>query len=202
MIGKITGEIIEKQPLEILIDCHGVGYEINISMMSFYELPELHHQVSLYTHFIVREDAQLLYGFVHQIEKQLFKALIKINGIGPKVALTILSNISVTDFVRAVDEKDIHQLVKIPGIGKKTGERLLIEIQDKLSKLSLLDIDSPIRNEKNQTRDSNNTHFNDAIAAMIALGYKKEKVEKSIRELSSQYDTSEQLIKAALKTMH
>ena len=132
MIGRLRGTLIEKMSPEILIECHGVGYEVTMPMTSIYALPELNQQATLYTHFVVREDAQLLYGFANKVERKLFRLLIKVNGVGPKLALAILSGMSADQFVSCVVHDDLSTIVKIPGVGKKTAERLLIEMRDRL----------------------------------------------------------------------
>jgi len=137
VIGRLTGELVEKSPPELLIDVSGVGYELEASMNTFYKLPDVGTFVTLYTHFVVREDAQLLYGFADKNERTLFRTLIKVNGVGPKLALTILSGISVQEFIRTVQHEDSTALVRLPGVGKKTAERLIIEMKDKLDRLEL-----------------------------------------------------------------
>jgi Holliday junction DNA helicase RuvA len=132
MIGRLRGILVEKISPEILIECAGVGYEVTMPMTSIYALPELEQQATVYTHFVVREDAQLLYGFANKVERKLFRLLIKVNGVGPKLALAILSNMSADQFVSCVRHDDVNAIVKIPGVGKKTAERLLIEMRDRL----------------------------------------------------------------------
>ena len=129
MIGKLTGTLLEKNPPEVLLDCHGVGYEVNVPMSTFYNLPAIGERVSLLTQFIVREDAQLLYGFATQPERQAFRELIKISGVGPRTALSILSGMGVGDLAQAITLQEAGRLVKVPGIGKKTAERLLLELK-------------------------------------------------------------------------
>ena len=132
MIGKLTGTLLEKNPPEVLLDCHGVGYEVNVPMSTFYNLPAVGERVSLLTQFIVREDAQLLYGFATAPERQAFRELIKISGVGPRTALSILSGMGVADLAQAITLQEAGRLVKVPGIGKKTAERLLLELKGKL----------------------------------------------------------------------
>jgi len=132
MIGKLTGTLLEKNPPEVLLDCHGVGYEVNVPMSTFYNLPAVGERVSLLTQFIVREDAQLLYGFATAPERQAFRELIKISGVGPRTALSILSGMGVSDLAQAITLQEAGRLVKVPGIGKKTAERLLLELKGKL----------------------------------------------------------------------
>ena len=132
MIGKLTGSLLEKNPPQVLVDCHGVGYEVQVPMSTFYNLPALGEPVSLLTHFIVREDAQLLYGFATAQERQTFRELIKVSGIGPRMALSLLSGMTIEDLVQAIALQEVGRLVKVPGIGKKTAERLLLELKGKL----------------------------------------------------------------------
>lgn len=191
MIGKLTGLITEKQPPLLLIDVHGVGYEVLATMNTFYHLPEGNTPVSLYTHFIVREDAQTLYGFYNQRERSLFRTLIKVNGVGPKLALGILSGIEVDRFVQCVQNNDASSLVRIPGVGKKTAERLVVEMRDKLDDW-----------HTELPTDSSATHTNnDAISALVALGYKQKEAERAVKHVFDNTLTSEQLIREALKTM-
>ncbi|MFK7854021.1 MAG: Holliday junction branch migration protein RuvA, partial [Granulosicoccus sp.] len=131
MIGMLKGVLLEKNPPSLLLEVAGVGYELDAPMSTFYALPELLSPVSLFTHLLVREDAQLLYGFASRTERALFRALLKVNGVGAKVALAILSGMSTDEFLACVSSKDVSALVRIPGIGKKTAERLLVELQDK-----------------------------------------------------------------------
>jgi holliday junction DNA helicase RuvA len=130
MIGRIKGKLLDKSPPIILVDCQGVGYELEVPMTTFYELPEIGNDVTLLTHFIVREDAQLLFGFGSEQERKIFKQLIKVNGIGAKVALSILSGISLNELMKAINHSESDLLVKIPGIGKKTADRLVLELKD------------------------------------------------------------------------
>ena len=139
MIGFLRGRILDKQPPWLLLDVNGVGYEIEASMNTFYKLPEVGAELGLHTHFVVREDAQLLYGFADQQEKQLFRSLIKVNGVGPKMALGILSGISAEAFIRTVHNEDTTALVRVPGVGKKTAERLIVEMKDRLGLKSVPD---------------------------------------------------------------
>ena len=131
MIGRITGTLLEKNPPQVLVDVQGVGYEIDVPMSTFYGLPKLGDQVALFTHMVVREDAQLLYGFGSDAERATFRTLLKVSGVGPKVGLAVLSGMSVNDLAEAVATQESGRLVKVPGIGKKTAERLLLELRDK-----------------------------------------------------------------------
>jgi len=197
MIGLIRGIILEKQAPQLLIDVHGIGYEIDAPMSTFYHLPDIGKEVSLFTHFVVREDAQHLYGFYTKDERILFRSLLKVNGVGPKLALTILSSLTTEEFVRSVLNNEMTNLVRVPGIGKKTAERLVIEMRDKLangypfSSLSLSDTASINRHSLLQ----------DAIAALISLGYKHPEANRMITKIDDGLASSEELIRLALKEM-
>ncbi|MEZ5523868.1 MAG: Holliday junction branch migration protein RuvA [Pseudomonadales bacterium] len=199
MIGRIKGVLIEKSPPDICVDVQGVGYELQVPMNTFYRLPEIDHPVSLYTHFVVREDAQLLYGFYEARERELFRAVIKVNGVGPKLGLAILSGIETGDFVRMVHNDDVAALTKVPGIGKKTAERLLIEMRDKLK-------DWPESREAELALEgarpvSDNLATDEAVSALLALGYKPKDAEKAIKSVAADGMTSQELIRQALKLM-
>ncbi|MCX4028730.1 Holliday junction branch migration protein RuvA [Endozoicomonas sp. SM1973] len=199
MIGRIKGVLLEKQPPHLLIDVQGVAYEVDAPMTTFYQLPETGQTVVLYTHFVVREDAQQLYGFAAKQERELFRVLIKVNGVGPKLALTILSGMSSDSFVRTVQDNDVASLVKLPGVGKKTAERLLVEMRDKLT--SWLPIDADLTVNITQQITSPESHLDDAISALVALGYKPQQATKAIKALPDQQLPSEELIRQALKAM-
>lgn len=198
MIGLIRGIILEKQPPLLLVDVNGVGYEINAPMSTFYQLPDVGNETSLHTHFVVREDAQLLYGFHSREERTLFKTLLKVNGVGPRMALTILSSASVEEFVRCVLGNDSASLVKLPGIGKKTAERLIIEMRDKLS--DWYTADAP-ETQLVQPVAAGGRHqiIQDAISALISLGYKQQEANKLITKIDDGKKPSEELIRMALR---
>ncbi|RUO79775.1 Holliday junction branch migration protein RuvA [Idiomarina tyrosinivorans] len=202
MIGRIRGKLLAKQPPEVVIDVQGVGYEVQVPMSCFYQLPELGEDVTLVTHFVVREDAQLLFGFTSLHERTLFRQLIKAQGVGPKLALTILSGMSAQQFVQAVNAGDVSLLVKLPGVGKKTAERLVVELRDRLSALGS---DSPFTDAAPvQNQGDSNTLVSDAkadaVSALVALGYKAAQAEKAVQKVHQQGATSEALIRDALKS--
>lgn len=201
MIGCLTGILLEKQPPEVLLDVRGVGYELLLPMTSFYNLPELNQEVKLFTHLVVREDAHLLFGFSHKQDRTLFRELIKTNGVGPKLALAILSAMSVTEFAYAIEREELSKLVKIPGVGKKTAERLLVELKGKFKSISQGDffVESRHLSVAEKTSGSSDPKVEDAIAALIALGYKANDAEKMVNKVFSAELTSEQLIREALK---
>lgn len=206
MIGNIRGIILEKQPPEVLIEAGGVGYEVQVPMTSFYELPEIGQEANLCIHFVVREDAQLLFGFANKRERAVFRELIKASGVGPKLALTILSGMNAQQFMQCVSMEDVTGLTKLPGVGKKTAERLVIEMRDRLSKLAKdqgyaetvhLTPDLPVENTFVQRTDAKE----EALSALIALGYKPPQASKVINSVYTDGTSSEQLIREALRAM-
>lgn len=200
MIGRIKGVLIEKSPPDITVDVQGVGYELQVPMNTFYRLPEVDHPVSLYTHFVVREDAQLLYGFYDAKERELFRALIKINGVGPKLGLAILSGIEARDFVRVVHNNDVAALQKLPGIGKKTAERLVIEMRDKLKDWPMVTEDG-LQIDTGSVSSRQHHATDEAISALLALGYKPKDAESAIKAVASDDLSSQDMIRRALKSM-
>ena len=181
MIGRLTGVLLEKHPPQVLLDVQGVGYEIDVPMSTFYELPALCAQVTLYTHLVIREDLHLLFGFATESERQTFRQLIKISGVGARTALAILSGLSVPDLHRAVGAQDSARLIKVPGIGKKTAERLLLELRDKLDSAAL----SPDQIHAVPTQDS------DILNALLSLGYNDREAGWAIKQISSTATVSE-----------
>lgn len=209
MIGRIAGTVLRKAPPEILIDVAGVGYELDVPLSTFYELPAVGEKTVLLVHMVVREDAQLLYGFVSEIERQLFRVLLKVNGVGAKVALAILSSMNSREFMLTIERKDVASLIRIPGVGKKTAERLIVELQDKLKPggaLSAIATDQPgsADAESNATcAPALQDNRSQAIDALVALGYKPTEstrlVDSAVSQVTSQ-STIETIIRAALKS--
>lgn len=196
MIGRLHGVIIEKQAPDLLLDVQGVGYELLVSLNTFFAVPNIGESTTLHTHFVVREDAQQLYGFAEPGERTLFRHLIKVNGVGPKMALAILSGMSASEFALSVQNNDVATLVKLPGVGKKTAERLVIEMRDRLS-----DIDASV-SQGNMTTVAQPGIAEEAESALIALGYKPQDAAKMVsRAESNEITSAEQLIRAALKSM-
>lgn len=200
MIGRLRGVIIEKQPPKVLIEVGGVGYDVFMPMTCFYELPDNGQEVIVLTHFIVREDAQILYGFNQEQERDLFRELIKVNSVGPKLALAILSGMSAKQFIHAVELGEIKTLVKLPGVGTKTAERLIVEMKDRVKRFSeessatdLLSDDKPVKKSSNQIE-------NEAVSALIALGYKPQEASRIINKVIKSDMDSETLIREALKS--
>jgi Holliday junction DNA helicase RuvA len=211
VIGRLRGDLVEKLPPEILIECAGVGYEVTMPMTSIYALPELNQQATIYTHFVVREDAQLLYGFANKVERKLFRLLIKVNGVGPKLALAILSSMSADQFVSCVRHDDVGAIVKIPGVGKKTAERLLIEMRDRLKDWQ---VQKPVYDESmpeqllaqfsgdNGIEDTFlNDEKGDAVNALLSLGYKQVQADKAVKSVYKKGMASQDIIRDALKSM-
>ncbi|CAN5210363.1 Holliday junction branch migration protein RuvA [soil metagenome] len=196
MIGRLSGILLEKQPPHLLIDVGGIGYELEASLTSCYRLPEVGAQLMIFTHMVVREDAHLLYGFATQDERSLFRSLIKVNGVGPKLALTILSSIEPEMFVRCIHDNDSTSLTRLPGIGKKTAERLLVEMRDRLSHWHETMPLSSTTTVKAATVPSH-----DAVHALISLGYSPQEANRAIAQIDAKNLTSEELIRLALKGM-
>jgi Holliday junction DNA helicase RuvA len=202
MIGRIKGTLLEKTPPQILVDVQGLGYEIEAPMSTIFRLPELGKSVELHTHFVVREDAQLLYGFFSKEERALFRALIKVNGVGPKMGIAILSGIGADDFARCVNQDDTAALVKIPGVGKKTAERLIVEMRDKMR--DWLPADGGFElTAGGGAAAALDTELHEAESALVALGYKPAQASKAVAQASKQLGaaSAEELIRQSLKSM-
>lgn len=201
MIGRLRGIILEKQPPLVLLETAGVGYEVYMPMTCFYELPEAGQEATVFTHFVVREDAQLLYGFNNKQERTLFKELIKTNGVGPKLALAILSGMSAQQFVEAVEHEALAALVKLPGIGKKTAERLIVEMKDRFKGLHG-DLFTPAADQMLSSSPATATSDDaqqEAVAALVALGYKPQEASRMVSRIASPEANSETLIREALR---
>lgn len=194
MIGRLKGILLEKQPPEILVDVQGVGYELEASMSTFYNLPECGESVTLHTHMVVREDAQLLYGFFSASERLMFRTLIKISGVGPKLALTILSGMSAEDFSRCILDGDSKALTQLPGVGKKTAERLVVELKDRIEKDDSIKIPGAAAKV-----EKHSSPVNDAVSALISLGYKAQQASQMIRNLDVEGKSTEEIIRTALQ---
>ncbi|WP_303901441.1 Holliday junction branch migration protein RuvA [Thiohalomonas denitrificans] len=198
MIGRLRGLLAEKQPPRLLMDVNGVGYEVEAPMSTFYQLPALGKEIVLYTHLVVRDDAHLLFGFASETERRLFRALIKVNGVGAKLALTILSGISADEFARCIRDDDTASLVRLPGVGKKTAERLIVEMRDRLSDWQISD-GIHIKAAADADPASTGGGVKDAIAALVSLGYKPQEASRLISKVGTEGLDSEALIRAALK---
>jgi len=204
LIGRLRGCLLEKTAPEILIECNGVGYEVTMPMTSIYTLPEINHEAIIYIHFVVREDAQLLYGFANKTERKLFRLLVKVNGVGPKLGLAILSSMSADQFVSCVIHDDLTTIVKIPGVGKKTAERLLIEMRDRLKDWHVESSNVAVDNTLISNKIENtflNDEKGDAINALMSLGYTQTQADKAVRLVFEKGMKSESIIRNALKAM-
>lgn len=194
MIGHLSGILKSKKPPYLVVDVNGVGYELQASMTTIYALPMVGKEVFLYTHFVVREDAQLLYAFADEAERIVFRQIIKVSGIGPKVALAILSGMNVQSFIQCIEQRDSGRLVKLPGVGSKTAERLIVEMKDKLEKHFS---DRP----QTHVTAANSMEQQDAVSALISLGYKAQDALTAIRKIYVEDANSEMLIRLALQAM-
>ncbi|MCE2028817.1 Holliday junction branch migration protein RuvA [Sessilibacter corallicola] len=207
MIGRLTGVLAEKQPPFLLIDVNGVGYEVQAPMTSIYQLPALGERVTLFTHFSVSENAQQLFAFKDKDDRLLFRHLIKVSGVGPKLGLAILSGMEANEFVQAVLNGESTRLVKIPGVGKKTAERLVVEMQDRLKDWSVAPTESSQDTSASENPGQQGLSQNDMIAeaesALVALGYKPTEAAKVIARVCKEHtpSRSEELIRLALKSM-
>lgn len=181
MIGRLTGILLEKHPPQVLLDVQGVGYEIDVPMSTFYDLPATGVQATLYTHLVIREDMHLLFGFATESERQTFRQLIKISGVGARTALALLSGLSVPDLYRAVEDQDSTRLIRVPGIGKKTAERLLLELRDKLGTTGI----SLDQSSSKPTNDS------DILNALLSLGYNDREADWAIKKIASNATVSD-----------
>ena len=194
MIGLLRGKILGKQPPRLLLDVHGVGYEVDAPMTTFYDLPAVGAEVTLFTHFVVRDDAHTLYGFVKVTDRDLFRNLLRVNGVGPKLALTILSGMDTKTFVACVLEGNSAALVRLPGVGKKTAERLIIELRDRLDAFSGV----AATNAGGIAVTADNP-LEDAVSALVGLGYKPNEASRMVRGIDAVDLSSEEIIRQALQ---
>jgi len=195
MIGHLKGKIINKNPPEVLIEVEGIGYEVLCPMSTFYELDNLSEDILLFTHLSIKEDAHTLFGFITKDEKNVFRELIRVNGVGPKVALAILSNLNVKSLVQCISTEDADLLAKTPGIGKKTALKLIVELQDRLGKLELSD---SLVSAK-EFKQNNNPNTRKAIEALQSLGFKVKEANKMVSKIDDQGLSTEQIIRLALQ---
>lgn len=202
VIGRLRGTLAEKQPPHLIIDVNGLGYELEVPMTTLYRLPKLGEPVTLHTHLVVREDAHLLYGFFEKRERELFRELIRLNGVGPKLALALMSGLEADELVRCVQSQDAAVLVRVPGVGKKTAERLLVELKDRFKAwetspaMFTLVSDGPLPASVAPSAEA------DAISALVSLGYKPQEASKAIASIEGKAGmSSEELIRRSLKGM-
>ncbi|MCE3284064.1 MAG: ATP-dependent helicase RuvA [Steroidobacteraceae bacterium] len=198
MIGFLRGKLAAKHPPALLLDVHGVGYEVEAPMSTFYGLPAVGAEVGLHTHLVVREDAHVLFGFGTERERSLFRELIKVSGVGPRIALGILSGATVEEFHRCVETQDTAALTRIPGIGRKTAERLIVEMRDRLKALGSgtpFEVKGPVGSG---AQAAPNPHA-EAFSALVALGYKPPEVTRLLQKVDASVTTTEELIRHALR---
>ena len=195
MIGLLRGKILDKQPPQLLLDVNGVGYEVDAPMTTFYDLPDVGAEVTLFTHLAVREDAHTLYGFAKRTDRDLFRKLLKVNGVGARLALTILSGMETRVFITCVQAGDAGALVKLPGIGKKTAERLIIELRDRL------ELPAEAVTSAATAAALTASPVEDAVSALVGLGYKPQDASRMVRSLETANLSSEELIRSALQTV-
>ena len=190
MIGRLRGTLIAKQPPALVVDVNGVGYELEAPMSTFFDLPETGREVALFTHYAVKEDTAVLYGFLREAERTLFRALQKVSGIGAKISLAVLSGVSTDEFARLIHQGDVAALTRIPGIGKKTAERMLVELRDRVSDLGPAAVSGGA-----VPKDP----VAEATVALQALGYKPAEVSRLVRDAAAPGDRAEEIIRKALK---
>lgn len=200
MIGRLRGTLAEKQPPHLIVDVNGVGYELEVPMTTLYRLPSLGEPVTLHTHLVVREDAHLLYGFAEKRERELFRELIRLNGVGPKLALALMSGLEVDELVRCVQAQDTSTLVKIPGVGKKTAERLLVELKDRFKAWENIPSIAPLVVEPRLVAAVSSAE-SDAVSALITLGFKPQEASRAVAAVQEEGLSSEELIRRSLKGM-
>lgn len=191
MIGLLRGILLKKKPPLLILDVNGIGYEIEAPMTTFYVLPDIENEIEIHTHLIIRDDAHLLFGFATEEEKLLFRNLIKINGVGAKMALTILSGIETNEFSICIQNNDIERLTKLPGVGKKTAERLIVEMRDRL--------DSLPKSIPQTNKDSYANTTDEAVSALVSLGFKPAEASQHVLAIADENMSSEDLIREALK---
>ena len=195
MIGLLRGKILDKQPPQLLLDVHGVGYEVDAPMTTFYDLPAVGEEVILFTHLAVREDAHTLYGFAKRTDRELFRNLLKVNGVGARLALAILSGMETRVFISCVQAGDAGALVKLPGIGKKTAERLIIELRDRL------ELPAEAATAAATAPAPAASPVEDAVSALVGLGYKPQDASRMVRSLETANLSSEEIIRSALQAV-
>jgi Holliday junction DNA helicase RuvA len=197
MIGFLRGKLVHKAPPFLVLDVQGVGYEVEAPMTTFYDLPAINEEIKLHTHLVVREDAHILFGFSTEAARALFRTLIKVNGVGPKMALTILSGQSAEEFHRCIQENDTQTLVRLPGVGKKTAERLIIEMRDRLPDLG--DSAMTSAGQTGAATASGGNPKQEAVSALCSLGYKPLDASKMVQNISAEGKSCEDIIRLALQ---
>ncbi|UTW08621.1 Holliday junction branch migration protein RuvA [Pseudomonas benzenivorans] len=200
MIGRLRGTLAEKQPPHVIVDVNGLGYELEVPMTTLYRLPAVGESLTLHTHLVVREDAHLLYGFFEKRERELFRELIRLNGVGPKLALALMSGLEVDELVRCVQAQDTSALVRVPGVGKKTAERLLVELKGRFKAWEAVPGMATLVVEP-QGIGAVSSAENDAVSALISLGYKPQEASRAVSAVKEEGLSSEDMIRRALKGM-
>jgi Holliday junction DNA helicase RuvA len=200
VIGRLRGTLAEKQPPHVIVDVNGLGYELEVPMTTLYRLPSLGEPLTLHIHLVVREDAHLLYGFFEKRERELFRELIRLNGVGPKLALALMSGLEVDELVRCVQAQDTSVLVKVPGVGKKTAERLLVELKDRFKAWETVPGMATLVVEPRGVNAVSSAE-NDAVSALISLGYKPQEASRAVSAVKEEGLSSEDMIRRALKGM-
>lgn len=200
MIAMLRGRVVERTPPFLLLDVNGVGYEVEAPLSVFYDLPLQEAELTLHVHMVVRDDAQLLFGFRHRSERDLFRSLIRVNGVGPKLALTLLSGIEAHEFVRCVQDNDVATLVRLPGVGRKTAERLVVEMRDRLTKV-FGDALPPELGSLAAGQPPASRPEDEAEGALIALGYKPQEAARAVTAVRQEGLAAEELIRLALRNM-
>jgi Holliday junction DNA helicase RuvA len=195
VIGRIRGQLLDKRPPRVLVDCHGVGYEIDSPMSTFWALPDPGHEVVLHTHLVVREDAHNLYGFATLAERELFQSLLKVSGIGARMALAVLSGMQAEEFVACVQRNDATRLTTLPGIGKKTAERLIVEMRDRVTGFADAVAAVPAAGRAPSPGDA----LADALSGLVALGYKPQEASRLVHGLDTEGKSSEAIIREVLR---
>lgn len=198
MIGHLRGKILEKYPPLVLVETNGIGYEVYMPLTCFHKFPEIGKEASIYTHFIVRDDAQILYGFNNKQERSVFREIIKVNGIGPKLALAILSGLSIKQLISAVEHEDITILITLPGVGKKTAERLVMEMKGPFKGINS-DVFTQITETATGIAVTDNDIEAEAVSALVSLGYKCKEAKRMIRDIAKSGTDCESLIRNALR---
>ena len=198
MIGRLRGLLIEKRPPRLLVECHGVGYEVDAPMTTIWALPNLNTEVILHTHLVVREDAQSLYGFATLAERELFQSLLKVSGVGAKMALAVLSGMQVDEFVSSVQRGDATRLTALPGIGKKTAERLIVEMRDRVSDWAPA---GGVSISSSPGKPPPTDAVADAVSGLIALGYKPQEASRLVHAIDTENKTTDAIIREVLRSL-
>jgi Holliday junction DNA helicase RuvA len=197
MIALLRGKLVEKRPPILIVDVMGVGYELEAPMTTFYDLPAPGADVLLHTHLVVREDAQRLYGFSLRQQRDLFRSLLRVSGVGPRVALAILSGLSIDEFIACMTDQDVDRLTRVPGIGRKTAQRLIVEMRDRLAEAG----ETSAASQRQAGSAPRSDPVGDAVSALIALGYKPVEASRVVRNVAAEDLTSEQIIRHALRSL-